>query len=482
MSRLPDLSTGGMAELFSEINNNNDEPAMSGGISALPGIGKSGSELSSISPEHFLPAVGEENRRSYSTTAGREKEPSAAAAEEAPKKPRKKFKCDKCGKVCDSSAKLTRHYTTHTGVKDFKCLVKGCGKAFSLKQHLLQHNVVHIPKDKVVKPFACKETGCSFSTACPRNFRNHAMIHTGEKPFKCLIGNCGAAYRQKKDLQQHVFKHEGTDPELKFAKIRLKLKTFVCKREGCTYTTNATQDMKKHEIAHSGIRRFKCDFAGCHKKFALNAKLIRHRRNHTGEKPYSCTVAGCTFASAYLERLKHHTVLNHSEGLEVGRKLPQTVKCDYKDCTFSTDFPGNMTIHKRETVQVPGERCEKAYSCRGSLVAHSKHSHTEISGSVGPFVCRGKNGHNRRLYKGDRDPDEENNAEVIDDPDYNQETGKFADFMISIRVTQSGDSELPDTAGDFQRCYSVDFDKYTSGCAVPLPAELLPNYLDSIFG
>ena len=54
-----------------------------------------------------------------------------------------KFACDHCGKVCESSSKLTRHKGTHTKTKRVACDI--CGKDFSRTEHLKVHKKAKHP-------------------------------------------------------------------------------------------------------------------------------------------------------------------------------------------------------------------------------------------------------------------------------------------------------------------------------------------------
>ncbi|KAG7172274.1 RE1-silencing transcription factor-like 2 [Homarus americanus] len=61
----------------------------------------------------------------------------------------KMYQCTQCSYKTSNRCDITKHYSTHTGVKPFSCL------------------------------------HCSYQTADKSNLTKHSRIHTGEKPYFC---------------------------------------------------------------------------------------------------------------------------------------------------------------------------------------------------------------------------------------------------------------------------------------------------------
>ncbi|XP_051571190.1 zinc finger protein 235-like isoform X4 [Myxocyprinus asiaticus] len=113
-------------------------------------------------------------------------------------KPKKKFRCEVCGKCFHSNTNLTVHYVVHTGERPHKCSY--CGKGFSQKGNLHTHERIH----RGERPFTCQICGKGFTQkVC---LRNHERIHSGERPYTCVT--CGRGFTQEITLDQHMIVHQ----------------------------------------------------------------------------------------------------------------------------------------------------------------------------------------------------------------------------------------------------------------------------------
>lgn len=162
----------------------------------------------------------------------------------------KVFKCSICDKTYASANTFKKHTCMHAKVL-FLC--PDCGKGFSNKYGLKQHQRVHTGE----KPHACPHCPKSFAHVGQLNV--HLRTHTGEKPYLCT--HCGDSFRQSGDLKRHERKHTGVRPH-------------NCPE--CGKSFSRPQSLKAHLMLHLGQRMFKC--TQCGKSFSRNYHLRRHHQ------------------------------------------------------------------------------------------------------------------------------------------------------------------------------------------------------------
>ncbi|XP_032220086.2 zinc finger protein 37 homolog [Nematostella vectensis] len=179
------------------------------------------------------------------------------------KRYRQDVECPTCGKSLGSKTDLNRHAVVHSGEKPFKCTI--CSKAFSQKGDLTRHSQNH----ENGKKFFCKFCAKGFNRKDVYNV--HLRIHTKEKPFKCQHERCGKKFARK-DLFEY------------------------------------------HSRTHSGLKPYRCRL--CDKYFAQRSLVRSHERTHQ-EKPFKCS--DCKMSFRQRISLQRHVIKTHGQKMDENR-------------------------------------------------------------------------------------------------------------------------------------------------------------------
>ncbi|XP_034656619.1 gastrula zinc finger protein XlCGF57.1-like isoform X2 [Drosophila subobscura] len=291
-----------------------------------------------------------ENKEKVKTKAGKR---TKAKAKEVPptKEQGVGCKCETCSKEFVDESRLQAHMREHDGHLLFPCTEPGCDKSFSrlqdLNVHLREHDgtgtwytcdqegcsksyrhkgtlVMHkrqshsigpklklhvcefcgrvlkslaalnhhrfTHKDKLVKPYACEEPGCSVRFLSEEKLKVHMMRHRGIKNFTCP--HCGAKKTTKNELKLHINYHtlertwpcphcpkvcnSSTSRKMHIRTNHEKTKSYACSICDKRFTKPDTR--KYHELTHTGERNFGC--AVCGKRFVQPTALRTHRKIH----------------------------------------------------------------------------------------------------------------------------------------------------------------------------------------------------------
>ena len=316
---------------------------------------------------------------------------------------RKPYKCSICGKGFRQIGHVKYHMRTHTGQHSYKCTQ--CDKTVTTKSSLKKHiRRLHdsnkeekVPKednsnsninryeyktDKSkfdkdydvcftceildgVKTLVCKICGKTFVHKL--SARNHALIHSGNKPFQCSI--CDRTFRQRAHVIYHMRTHTENDRPF-FCSI--------CNKRFCTESSLERHNEITHmdevygeESADSNNRKGKkqlnstneIDFDACFE--ITTEKQI---------KKYSCKECGKVFTHQWSAR--NHALI-HS-----GRK-PYKCKICGKEFRQTSHMTYHMNTHARSQVY-HCDICNKDYSNKGAFARHKQVNHDNVAIDTNP--------------------------------------------------------------------------------------------------
>lgn len=171
----------------------------------------------------------------------------------------KTFKCKTCNEGFYTAEKLEKHSTKET--HNYPC--DQCDKIFINKQALLRHKISH--SDKVIKCDMCVRTFktvkdlnthklgmhsetydfvcevCNKAFSRREKLKRHLMIHAPDRPvFTCPFKNhvgCEKTFYRKDKLTRHLYSHS-------------KVKPFKC--EQCDKSFARTDNLREHIRSHTG--------------------------------------------------------------------------------------------------------------------------------------------------------------------------------------------------------------------------------------
>ncbi|KAI1893398.1 hypothetical protein AGOR_G00123320 [Albula goreensis] len=192
-----------MVPLISSVPRENSGGGNPSYISTIAGIlttattsASTGSSIMSATPMASIPQHGQHQQGQPPQQQG------------APKKPAKPVKknhgCEMCGKAFRDVYHLNRHKLSHSDEKPFECPI--CQQRFKRKDRMTYHVRSH--DGGINKPYICSVCGKGFSR--PDHLSCHVKhVHSTERPFKCQVTACTAAFATKDRLRSHMIRHEG---------------------------------------------------------------------------------------------------------------------------------------------------------------------------------------------------------------------------------------------------------------------------------
>ncbi|XP_070835498.1 zinc finger protein 770-like [Chaetodon trifascialis] len=245
------------------------------------------------------------------------------------------YTCKICLKSFTSFLQLLIHSPTHNKPKPFE-RGRDLGQTFSKKAHLKVHLQPHkLSSSKITVQNQCPK--CLKSFCSPSKLQRHFLIHTGQKPYLCMI--CCKAFRQKVHLKSHLRtankcslaagaegrKTSGLQPPSSLQQRptchRSPVDSSVELELHCKISVNAVQDLSKTEIKGVKPEQLLNTSGQCESICQKSEEQGQRHLTRQDMKPFQCVICNRSFRFES-NLMRHHEI--HRNQKELGS--PTTVQ------------------------------------------------------------------------------------------------------------------------------------------------------------
>lgn len=144
--------------------------------------------------------------------------------------------------------------------------------------------------------------------------------------------------------------------------------------EECLESFSQLEQLKQHELTHTGDTPFQCNVTGCVKSFSSKFKLKRHLLIHSQTKTFTCDT--CKRAFRRKDHLKNHE--------KVHDPSKTVYMCRYESCSRTynslSSFKKHQALHSAEEGQLDCKICKEILPNQEEVMNHLKmHSASRVS-------------------------------------------------------------------------------------------------------
>ncbi|RUS73437.1 hypothetical protein EGW08_018793 [Elysia chlorotica] len=265
------------------------------------------------------------------------------------------FQCPHCPYVGKVFRNFKEHVMSHSEQRPYVCSI--CCSSFVCKSKLVRHQrQVH----NEARPFLCSE--CPYTGKSRSCLETHRLVmHPREENLSFLCPHCPAKFARASMLKTHALRHN-TGPH----------KLFSCL--SCSFSTNYRRQFDLHATLHTGKS---CLCSLCGKAYSGQAQLRVHMRVQHSDQSFRCTL--CDFVTKRPDGLTKHM---KSHSTERPYLCPH---CDYKG-KRNAHLQRHLLRHRnKDQALVKNEKpevaaaerfpclsCDKVFKTRDKLMHHLK--------------------------------------------------------------------------------------------------------------
>ncbi|XP_041450502.1 uncharacterized protein LOC111068790 [Drosophila obscura] len=201
---------------------------------------------------------------------------------------------------------VNTHAKIHSEERNYKC--EQCGKGFKNTKQLKNHRRLHRTQGLGMGKGPLQDQATADAPPGPPT----AILH------RC--GDCGAAFKQRKTLREHLCKERNEQPQCSL----------------CQRLFSSKSSLKLHQRSHQANKRFQCDT--CEYEASDHNAFRRHLATHRDRKRYACP--HCDFRAIQSTAFRIHLQKRHPE-----QELSSIIyKCDL--CSFSSINQSLLLVHQ----------------------------------------------------------------------------------------------------------------------------------------
>lgn len=226
-----------------------------------------------------------------------------------------------CSKAFKSRGNVNAHMVIHTEEKPHKCVT--CSSAFGRLSHLKTHiRTIHEGFQRnIEKKLECPV--CGYKVICVAKLKVHLRKHSTEKPFACKLPGCGFKTKYESSLLSHIRNVHSNECR------------HICSSSGCNFKAKSLSNLYTHLQTHSSQKPFVCKFPECNFASKWKVNLGKHIYSvHSDAKHLKCST--CDFRTKYKSRLREH---------EDQHRNIKRLHCKAPKCKFATNSNHRLRLH-----------------------------------------------------------------------------------------------------------------------------------------